>query len=153
MPVLVLEQRDVLGGLHSTDEIAPGSVRARGTTGGFSQFLVLTDVRETGAVVQDKFDWLRARIEAVPATDGVRSQDQVDRGGSLQVEGQPPPSTQKQVEPCGNRVADAFARRAIDSQHRGTQVAGQFERLVQRQRTFGPVGHGYENQSHIGVLS
>lgn len=52
-----------------TDEIAPGSVRARGTTGGFSQFLVLTDVRETGAVVQDKFDWLRTRIEAVPATE------------------------------------------------------------------------------------
>lgn len=52
-----------------TDEIAPGSVRARGTTGGFSQFLVLTDVRETGAVVQEKFDWLRTRIEAVPATE------------------------------------------------------------------------------------
>ncbi|MFP7721918.1 DUF6689 family protein [Lysobacter sp. A3-1-A15] len=52
-----------------TDEIAPGSVRARGTTGGFSQFLVLADVRETGSVVQQKFDWLRARIDAAPATE------------------------------------------------------------------------------------
>ncbi len=48
-----------------TDEIAPGSVRARGTTGGFSQFLVVADVRETGTVVGQKFDWLRARINAV----------------------------------------------------------------------------------------
>ncbi len=51
-----------------TDEIAPGSVRARGTTGGFSQFLVLADVRETGTVVRQKFDWLRARINAVTPT-------------------------------------------------------------------------------------
>lgn len=50
-----------------TDEIAPGSVRARGTTGGFSQFLVLTDLRETDAVVVDKTALLRARVDALPA--------------------------------------------------------------------------------------
>ena len=33
-----------------THEIAQGSVRARGTTSGFSQFLVLTDLRATDAV-------------------------------------------------------------------------------------------------------
>lgn len=49
-----------------TDEIAPGSVRARGTTGGFSQFLVVTDLRETGVVLDRKFSWLRARIAALP---------------------------------------------------------------------------------------
>lgn len=51
-----------------TDEIAPGSVRARGTTGGFSQFLVLADVRESDTVVAQKLAWLRTRIDALPAT-------------------------------------------------------------------------------------
>ena len=52
-----------------TDEIAPGSVRARGTTGGFSQFLVLTDLRETDAVIAGKTTWLRARIDTLPAAE------------------------------------------------------------------------------------
>jgi len=52
-----------------TDEVAPGSVRARGTTGGFSQFLVLTDLRETDAVVAAKTAWLRNRIDALPAAE------------------------------------------------------------------------------------
>lgn len=50
-----------------TDEVAPGSVRARGTTGGFSQFLVLADVRETGDVIATKVAWLRDRIDALPS--------------------------------------------------------------------------------------
>ncbi|MBA3486821.1 MAG: hypothetical protein H0T88_06490 [Lysobacter sp.] len=45
-----------------TDEISPGSVRARGTTGGFSQFLIVTDVRASDAVVAEKISWLRARV-------------------------------------------------------------------------------------------
>ncbi|HET8819020.1 MAG TPA: DUF6689 family protein [Xanthomonadaceae bacterium] len=49
-----------------TDEIASGSVRARGTTGGFSQFLVLADLRETGTVIDAKVDWLRHRIDLLP---------------------------------------------------------------------------------------
>ena len=52
-----------------TDEVAPGSVRARGTTGGFSQFLVLTDLRETDAVIATKTAWLRSRIDALPAAE------------------------------------------------------------------------------------
>lgn len=50
-----------------TDEVAPGSVRARGTTGGFSQFLVLADLRETGDVIDGKVDWLRDRVDALPS--------------------------------------------------------------------------------------
>lgn len=50
-----------------TDEIASGSVRARGTTGGFSQFLIATDLRETDVVVAGKLAWLRARVDALPA--------------------------------------------------------------------------------------
>lgn len=49
-----------------TDEIAPGSVRARGTTGGFSQFLVLLDLRESRGVVADKIAALRARVATLP---------------------------------------------------------------------------------------
>ncbi len=58
-----------------TDEIAPGSVRARGTTGGFSQFLVLADVRPTSEVIAAKLGWMRARVDELspseqPAFDG-----------------------------------------------------------------------------------
>jgi hypothetical protein len=52
-----------------TDEIAPGSVRARGTTGGFSQFLVLTDLRESSEVVAHKIGTLRARVAILPAAE------------------------------------------------------------------------------------
>lgn len=52
-----------------TDEVAPGSVRARGTTGGFSQFLVLTDLRETDSVIATKTAWLRNRIDVLPAAE------------------------------------------------------------------------------------
>lgn len=52
-----------------TDEIAPGSVRARGTTSGFSQFLVLTDLRQSDVVVAEKFAALRTTLAGVPAGD------------------------------------------------------------------------------------
>lgn len=50
-----------------TTEVAQGSVRARGTTDGFSQFLILADVRRTGDVVDDKLERLRTRIATLPA--------------------------------------------------------------------------------------
>ncbi|MGO1069349.1 DUF6689 family protein [Lysobacter sp. CA199] len=49
-----------------TDEIAPGSVRARGTYGGFSQFLILADVRPTGLVIAAKVQRLRDRVDLLP---------------------------------------------------------------------------------------
>ena len=49
-----------------SDEIAPGSVRARGTTGGFSQFLVLADLRTTSSVVASKIALLRLRTLTLP---------------------------------------------------------------------------------------
>lgn len=57
-----------LGGpfIDITDEIAPGSVRARGTTGGFSQFLILLDLRTTSSVVAGKIAALRARVNTLP---------------------------------------------------------------------------------------
>lgn len=58
-----------LGGsfVDITDEVAPGSVRTRGTTGGFSQFLVLVDLRATEAVVDGKFTALQARTLDAPS--------------------------------------------------------------------------------------
>ena len=52
-----------------TDEVAPGSVRTRGTTGGFSQFLVLVDLRATASVIDEKLASLRSRLLALPATE------------------------------------------------------------------------------------
>jgi len=49
-----------------TEEIAPGSVRARSRYGGFSQFLVLVDVRATSTVIAEKIAYLRGRADALP---------------------------------------------------------------------------------------
>ena len=50
-----------------TDEVAQGSVRARGTYGGFSQFLIVTDLRASSNVIDTKIDALRIRVAALPA--------------------------------------------------------------------------------------
>lgn len=52
-----------------TDQVAPGSVRARGTTGGFSQFMVLVDLRQSGDVVAAKIASLRARVATLAFTE------------------------------------------------------------------------------------
>ena len=65
-----------------TDEVAPGSVRARGTTGGFSQFLVVADVRGSSAVVANKVSWLRARFAALSSTERTPFDAQLDAAES-----------------------------------------------------------------------
>ena len=58
------------GAFHDvTDEIAQGSVRARTTYGGFSQFLILVDLRSTSSVIDEKIDFLRAQINALPTSE------------------------------------------------------------------------------------
>ncbi|MDV0439383.1 DUF6689 family protein [Xanthomonas sacchari] len=52
-----------------TDEIAPGSVRARGTTGGFSQFIVIHDLRPTATVVAAKLNRLQTLVAQLPASE------------------------------------------------------------------------------------
>lgn len=49
-----------------TDEIARGSVRARTTYGGFSQFLILVDLRSTNVVIDEKLSWLRNKVASLP---------------------------------------------------------------------------------------
>lgn len=53
----------------TTEEIAQGSVRARSRYGGFSQFLVATDLRDTGSVVVEKIAALRTRVSSLPASE------------------------------------------------------------------------------------
>ena len=52
-----------------TDEIAQGSTRARTTYGGFSQFLILADLRGTGTVVDEKIGWLRNKVASLPLSE------------------------------------------------------------------------------------
>jgi hypothetical protein len=52
-----------------TNAIEPGSVRTRGTTPGWSQFLVLLDLRPTGNVIAEKFAYLHAEVNKLPATE------------------------------------------------------------------------------------
>lgn len=52
-----------------TEEIAQGSVRARGRYGGFSQFLVLIDLRPTGTVIDEKILRLRNRVAGLPVAE------------------------------------------------------------------------------------
>lgn len=52
-----------------TEEIAPGSVRARSRYSGFSQFLVLADLRPTSSVVAGKIGRLRTRVSTLPAAE------------------------------------------------------------------------------------
>ena len=53
----------------TTEEIAQGSVRARSRYGGFSQFLIASDLRETDAVVAEKIASLRARVASLPESE------------------------------------------------------------------------------------
>jgi hypothetical protein len=52
-----------------TDEIAQGSTRARTTYGGFSEFLIVTDLRDTGDVIDEKIGWLRGKVAALPLNE------------------------------------------------------------------------------------
>lgn len=52
-----------------THDIQPGSVRARSSGGHFSDFLILTDLRPTGAVIGEKFTHLRAFTTPLPTAD------------------------------------------------------------------------------------
>lgn len=52
-----------------TGEVAPGSVRTRGTTPGWSQFLIVADLRPTGNVISAKYSYLRMQAAPLPASE------------------------------------------------------------------------------------
>lgn len=49
-----------------TESVRPGSVRTRGTSPGWSQFVVVADLRPTRTVLIEKFAALRASVDALP---------------------------------------------------------------------------------------
>ncbi|GAB3105151.1 DUF6689 family protein [Lysobacter terrae] len=61
-----------------TDEIARGSVRARTTYGGFSQFLILVDLRSTRTVIDQKLVWMRGIAAQLPAAEQAPFQALID---------------------------------------------------------------------------
>jgi hypothetical protein len=52
-----------------TDSVTPGSVRTRGSTPGWSQFIVVADLRSTSSVIAGKFTYLRDQLAALPASE------------------------------------------------------------------------------------
>lgn len=64
-----------------TSSISPGSVRVRGRTGGFSDFLILVDPIPLLESASGKYDFLQASVLAVPDA-AVRSQLQADLAAS-----------------------------------------------------------------------
>ena len=48
-----------------TESVQPGSVRTRGTTPGWSQFLILVDLRPTGTVIAEKFSYLNSQLNLI----------------------------------------------------------------------------------------
>jgi hypothetical protein len=52
-----------------TESVLPGSVRTRGTSPGWSQFVVVTDLRPSRTVISEKFSALRTSLSAVPAAE------------------------------------------------------------------------------------
>jgi hypothetical protein len=114
-----------------TEEIAPGSVRARSRYGGFSQFLVIADLRETSTVVAEKIAYLRARADALPAgeqpafdalLDGIEaavaSADYADAIAAVDALGA------RATARAGTHIADQWrATRDVDN-HAGELIAG-----------------------------
>ena len=53
----------------TTEAVVAGSVRASSRYGGFSQFLVLLDLRPTKDVISEKVSYLRGRIAVLPSKE------------------------------------------------------------------------------------
>jgi hypothetical protein len=56
-----------------TGEVASGSVRTRGTTGGFSDFLIVVDTGSAADTAEDQYDYLEARADTSAVSSGARA--------------------------------------------------------------------------------
>jgi hypothetical protein len=70
-----------------TESIAPGSVRARGTTPGWSQFIIVTDLRSTSTVISGKFTYLRNQLTALPASESAPLSNYLDLAQTAVLQG------------------------------------------------------------------
>ncbi|WP_147653759.1 DUF6689 family protein [Vulcaniibacterium gelatinicum] len=106
-----------LGGnfVDITDEVAPGSVRARGTYGGFSQFLIVADLRPTSSVVAAKIAALRARVDRLPAAEQPAFDAWLDTAEAAVASGA-----------YADAIAAVDAFRARASERAGTAIADQW---------------------------
>jgi hypothetical protein len=52
-----------------TESVQPGSVRTRGTTPGWSQFIIIVDLRPTSSVIEEKFVYLQNQVNLLSATE------------------------------------------------------------------------------------
>ena len=52
-----------------TESVQPGSVRTRGTTPGWSQFLILVDLRPSSVVIAEKIAYLRTELNLISPTE------------------------------------------------------------------------------------
>jgi hypothetical protein len=52
-----------------TESVQPGSVRTRGTTPGWSQFLIIADLRPTDTVIAEKFAYLQNQANQLGAAE------------------------------------------------------------------------------------
>jgi hypothetical protein len=52
-----------------TESVQPGSVRTRGTTPGWSQFLIIADLRPTNTVIAEKFAYLQNQLNLLSPTE------------------------------------------------------------------------------------
>ncbi len=73
-----------LGGMFFdlTDAVLPGSVRTGGRTGGFSEFIVVIDLRPVAETIEAKYDFLAARLVNPAIAPGVVPQLQSDLAAS-----------------------------------------------------------------------
>ena len=61
-----------------TESIQPGSVRTRGTTPGWSQFLVIVDLRPSSVVIAEKFAYLRNELDLLPLSEATPLRSYLD---------------------------------------------------------------------------
>lgn len=61
-----------------TEDVLAGSIRCRGRTGSFSDFLMVSDARTAREAAEDKFEFLDARVDDDDIAPAVRAQLQLD---------------------------------------------------------------------------
>jgi len=58
-----------------TESVQPGSVRTRGTTPGWSQFIVIADLRPTSTVISEKFSYLQNQLSLLDPAESTPLQN------------------------------------------------------------------------------
>lgn len=114
-----------------TESIAPGSVRARGTTPGWSQFIIVTDIRSTSSIIANKFVYLRNQLNALPASERTPLSNYLDLAQNAVLQGR---------YDDANAALDSFNARV--SQRAGTFIPDLWRATRDTQNTAGELLSG-----------